>query len=55
MKKVIVIGATGSLAEYVIDALKAIDDVALTLFANNKISNGILNLPLLKDDANLFI
>jgi uncharacterized protein YbjT (DUF2867 family) len=36
MKKVIVIGATGSLAQYVIDALKAMDNVALTLFVRNK-------------------
>ncbi|MFC4233463.1 NAD(P)H-binding protein [Parasediminibacterium paludis] len=35
MKKVIVIGATGSLAAYVIEALKAMDNVALTLFARN--------------------
>jgi uncharacterized protein YbjT (DUF2867 family) len=35
MKKVIVIGATGSLAAYVMDALKAMDNIALTLFARN--------------------
>ena len=36
MKKVIIIGATGSLAQYVIEAIKALDNVALTLFARNK-------------------
>lgn len=36
MKKVIIIGATGSLAIYVIDALKSLDDVQLTLFVRNK-------------------
>ncbi|ULQ50761.1 NAD(P)H-binding protein [Flavihumibacter fluvii] len=36
MKKVIIIGAAGSLAQYVIEALKALDNVALTLFARNK-------------------
>jgi uncharacterized protein YbjT (DUF2867 family) len=35
MKKVLVIGATGSLAPYVIEALKAIDNVEITLFARN--------------------
>jgi len=36
MKKVIIIGASGSLAQYVIDALKQNKDVALTLFVRNK-------------------
>ena len=36
MKKVIVIGATGSLAEYVIQAIKDVKDVQLTLFVRNK-------------------
>jgi uncharacterized protein YbjT (DUF2867 family) len=36
MRKVLVIGATGSLAQYVITALKQIDNVALTLFVRNK-------------------
>lgn len=35
MKKVIIIGATGSLAQYVIEALKDQDDLLLTLFARN--------------------
>ncbi|WP_184547021.1 NAD(P)H-binding protein [Mucilaginibacter sp. FT3.2] len=36
MKKVIIIGASGSLAEYVIKALKQLADVQLTLFVRNK-------------------
>ena len=36
MKKVIIIGATGSLAQYVLEALKQLPDVQLTLFARNK-------------------
>lgn len=36
MKKIIVIGATGSLATYVIDVLKALPDIALTLFVRNR-------------------
>jgi uncharacterized protein YbjT (DUF2867 family) len=36
MRKVLIIGATGSLAQHVIAALKQIDNVALTLFVRNK-------------------
>lgn len=36
MKKVIIIGATGSLARFVIEAVKQLDDVSLTLFMRNK-------------------
>lgn len=36
MKKIIVIGAGGSLAHYVIEALKAFHNAALTLFVRNK-------------------
>ncbi len=36
MKKVIVIGATGSLAQYVIEAVKELEGIELTLFARNK-------------------
>lgn len=36
MKKVIIIGASGSLAQYVIEALKKLDNVTLTLFVRNK-------------------
>jgi uncharacterized protein YbjT (DUF2867 family) len=36
MRKVLIIGATGSLAQYVITALKQIDNVVLTLFVRNK-------------------
>jgi uncharacterized protein YbjT (DUF2867 family) len=36
MKKVLIIGATGSLAQYVIEALKGLGNVQLTLFVRNK-------------------
>jgi uncharacterized protein YbjT (DUF2867 family) len=36
MKKVIIVGATGSLAYYVTEALKALDNVEITLFARNR-------------------
>jgi uncharacterized protein YbjT (DUF2867 family) len=36
MKKVLIIGAGGSLAKYVIEALKEIDNVELSLLARNK-------------------
>jgi uncharacterized protein YbjT (DUF2867 family) len=36
MKKVIIIGATGSLAQYVIDALRQLSNVEITLFVRNK-------------------
>ena len=36
MKKIIIIGATGSLAQYVIEALNTMDTVDITLFARNK-------------------
>lgn len=36
MKKVLIIGASGSLAHYVIEALKPMPAVALTLFLRNK-------------------
>jgi uncharacterized protein YbjT (DUF2867 family) len=36
MKKVLIIGATGSLAQYVIAALKQLENVQLTLFVRNK-------------------
>ena len=36
MKKVLIIGASGSLALYVIDALQALDNMALTLFVRNR-------------------
>jgi hypothetical protein len=35
MKKVIIIGASGSLAQYVIETLQKSDNVKLTLFAGN--------------------
>jgi uncharacterized protein YbjT (DUF2867 family) len=36
MKKVIILGASGSLAKYVIEKLKAQQDIHLTLFVRNK-------------------
>jgi uncharacterized protein YbjT (DUF2867 family) len=36
MRKVLIVGANGSLAKYVITALKGIDNVSLTLFVRNK-------------------
>ena len=36
MRKVLIIGATGSLARYVIEALKKLENVRLSLFARNK-------------------
>ncbi|SEH47894.1 NAD(P)H-binding protein [Chryseobacterium culicis] len=36
MKKVLIIGASGSLASYVIDALQEKNNIELTLFARNK-------------------
>jgi uncharacterized protein YbjT (DUF2867 family) len=36
MKKILIIGATGSLAEYVIEALKDLENTELTLFVRNK-------------------
>ena len=38
MKKVIIIGASGSLAHYVIEALKHLQNVEITLFVRNKSS-----------------
>ena len=36
MKKVVIIGATGSLAKYVIEAIKKIGNIQITLFMRNK-------------------
>ncbi|MBK8154471.1 MAG: NAD(P)H-binding protein [Saprospiraceae bacterium] len=43
MKKVIIIGASGSLAPYVIEALKQLQNVEITLFVRNKsrLSNSV--------------
>ena len=41
MKKVIIIGASGSLAQYVIEALQKLDNVVLTLFARSSIAPGL--------------
>jgi uncharacterized protein YbjT (DUF2867 family) len=36
MKKVLIIGASGSLARFVIDAVKALDEIELTIFVRNR-------------------
>lgn len=36
MKKILIIGASGSLAQYVIETLKRLENTALTLFLRNK-------------------
>jgi uncharacterized protein YbjT (DUF2867 family) len=36
MRKVLIIGATGSLAQYVIEAVKPLENIELTLFTRNK-------------------
>ncbi|ANF52551.1 NAD-dependent dehydratase [Chryseobacterium glaciei] len=36
MKKVLIIGATGSLAKYVVEAVKPLENIELTLFTRNK-------------------
>jgi uncharacterized protein YbjT (DUF2867 family) len=57
MRKVLVVGATGSLAAYVIEALKATHSIALTLFVRNrerlnkKISEGCR---IIEGDATVF-
>lgn len=53
MKKVLVIGASGSLAKYVIDTLKNITDVHLTLLARNKsnIANDTTNCTVIEADV----
>lgn len=53
MKKVIIIGASGSLAKYVIKDLQTIEDVALTLLTRNKnnIQNDIHNSEVIEADV----
>jgi uncharacterized protein YbjT (DUF2867 family) len=54
MKKVLIIGATGSLAQYVIAAIKQLEDVTLTLFARkiSKLSkHSSENCSLIQGDA----
>ncbi len=36
MKKILIIGASGSLAQYVIEASKNLENIELTLFLRNK-------------------
>ncbi len=65
MKKVIIIGASGSLAKYVIDELKQWNDVQLTLFLRDKnrlrdrnlsnvrvVEGDVMDYPTLKDAIN---
>ncbi|MFV5692073.1 NAD(P)H-binding protein [Flavobacterium sp. LT1R49] len=53
MKKVVVIGASGSLAKYVIDTLKNVSDVHLTLLARSKsrIANDTTNCTVVEADV----
>lgn len=53
MKNVIVIGASGSLAKYVIDTLQNVPDVQLTLLARNKsrIENDTTNAKVVEADV----
>lgn len=53
MKKVIVIGASGSLAKYVIDTLQRIPDVHLTLLARNRsrMNNDTANCTVVEADV----
>lgn len=53
MKKVIIIGASGSLAQYVIEALRKLDDVSLTLFLRNKnrLSSKVTEATIVEGDA----
>src|SRR4051812_20047047 len=65
MKKVVIIGASGSLANYVIDELRKQKDVHLTLFLRNKnrlnsrnlanatiVEGDVMDYPKLKDAIN---
>lgn len=57
MKKVIILGASGSLATYIIEALQQLPDVALTLFVRNKKhlqQNIAAKHPLIEGDAMRF-
>lgn len=53
MKKVLVIGASGSLAKYVIDTLKNVSDLHLTLLARSKsqIANDTANCKVVEADV----
>lgn len=53
MKKVIIIGASGSLAKYVIDTLQNVPEVKLTLLARNKsrIANDTTNCTVVEADV----
>lgn len=53
MKKVIIIGASGSLAQYVIDELQKLEHVELTLFVRNKrrLSSKLADAKVVEGDA----
>ena len=54
MNKVLIIGASGSLAQFVIEALKGLENVSLTLFTRNKSNlskSKIENCSLIEGDA----
>lgn len=53
MKNILIIGATGSLAKYVIDTLQNLPDVHLTLFARNKsrVRNDTANATVVEGDV----
>jgi len=57
MKKVLIIGATGSLAQYVIEALKALGNTDLTLFSRsvNRLSQTLTKgCEIIQGDATIF-
>ena len=55
MKKVVIIGASGSLAKYVIEALQLIGDVEMSLFVRNKKNISKLeNVTVIEGDAMKF-
>jgi saccharopine dehydrogenase-like NADP-dependent oxidoreductase len=57
MKKVIIIGAAGSLAQYVIASLKELENVSLTLFLRDKSKlskSTIENCKLIEGDAMIY-
>jgi uncharacterized protein YbjT (DUF2867 family) len=52
MRRVIIIGASGSLAKYVIETLQQLDNVALTLFVRNKNKvSTVQNVQIIEGDA----
>ncbi|WP_295717983.1 NAD(P)H-binding protein [Mucilaginibacter sp.] len=54
MKKILIMGASGSLAQYVVEAAKQLENVALTLFARDKnrlSKRNINNCTIIQGDA----